>query len=80
MVARKLFFFLGNSAFIYRNKHKLQRKTQDKLAKGNLPTTATKTKLTIKPKQPKTNGKAKHTNYCPNNLNKNINKASQPVP
>lgn len=43
MEARKLFFFfLGNSAFIYRNKHKLQRKTQDKLAKGNLPTTATK--------------------------------------
>ena len=61
-------------------KHKLQRKTQNKQAKGNLPTTATKTKLTIKPKQAKTNGKAKHTNYCPNNLNKNIYKASQPVP
>ena len=45
-----------------------------------LPTTATKTKLTIKPKQAKTNGKAKHTNYYPNNLNKNIYKASQPVP
>ena len=62
------YFFWVIQLFIYRNKTQITReKPKINQQRETSLLQQPETKLTIKPKQAKTNGNAKHTNYCTNN-------------